>query len=98
MTPGTTAEDYTARFEMLAGKTGFNDTALKDIYFRGLCNPILQKIFTQDTLPSGLVAWKTVVQNLDCLHQSRMELKQSTGQANPIVRQMNQTVGPAKPQ
>ena len=34
MTPGTTAEDYTARFEMLTGRTGFNDATLKDIYIR----------------------------------------------------------------
>ena len=32
MTSGTTAEDYTTQFEMLAGRTGFNDAALKDIY------------------------------------------------------------------
>ena len=32
MTPSTTAEDYTARFEMLAGRTGFNDEALEDAY------------------------------------------------------------------
>ena len=30
MTPGTMAEDYMARFEMLMGRTGFNDTALED--------------------------------------------------------------------
>ena len=36
MTPGTMAEDYTARFEMLAGRTGFNDATLEDIYVRGL--------------------------------------------------------------
>ena len=29
MAPGMTAEDYTARFEMLAGRTGFNDAALE---------------------------------------------------------------------
>ena len=51
MTPRTTAEDYTARFEMLASQTGFNDAALEDIYVRGLPNSILQKIFTQVTLP-----------------------------------------------
>ena len=70
MTPGTTAEDYTARFEMLTGRTGFNDAALEDIYVRGLPNSILQKIFTQVTLPNSLAAWKTVVRNLDCLHRS----------------------------
>ena len=32
MTPGTMAEDYTARFEMLAGRTGFNNEALEDAY------------------------------------------------------------------
>ena len=75
MTPGTTAEDYTAQFEMLAGRTGFNNVALKDIYVRGLPNSILQKIFAQVTLPNGLAAWKMVVQNLDHLHQSLTELK-----------------------
>ena len=29
---GTTAEDYTAQFEMLAGQTGFNNEALEDAY------------------------------------------------------------------
>ena len=68
MTPGTMAEDYTARFEMLVGRTSFNDTALEDIYIWGLPNSILQKIFTQVTLPNGLAAWKMVTQNLNCLH------------------------------
>jgi len=68
MTPGTMAEDYTARFKMLAGRTGFNDTALEDIYIQGLPNSILQKIFAKVTLPNSLTAWKMVVQNLDHLH------------------------------
>ena len=71
MAPGMMAEDYTAWFEMLAGRTGFNDAALEDIYVRGLPNLILQKIFAQVTLPNGLAAWKTVVYRL---HQSLMEL------------------------
>ena len=61
MTPGTIAEDYTAQFEMLTGRTGFSDAALKDIYVQGLPNLILQKIFAQVTLPNGLAAWKMVV-------------------------------------
>ena len=61
MAPSTAAEDYTARFEMLAGRTSFNDAALEDIYVRGLPNSILQKIFAQVTLSNGLEAWKTVV-------------------------------------
>ena len=60
MTPGTTAEDYTAQFKMLAGRTSFNNTALEDIYVWGLPNSILQKIFTQVTIPNSLAAWKTV--------------------------------------
>ena len=56
MTTSTTAEDYMARFEMLAGRTSFNDAALEDIYVRGLPNLILQKIFAQVTLPNGLAA------------------------------------------
>ena len=75
MAPGMTAEDYTAWVEMLTGRTGFNDAALEDIYVRGLPNSILQKIFAQVTLPNGLAAWKTVVQNLDRLHRSLTELK-----------------------
>ena len=67
-TPGTMAEDYTARFKMLAGRTSFNHAALKDIYVQGLPNSILQKIFTQVTLPNSLAAWKMVVRNLDHLH------------------------------
>ena len=98
MTPGTTAEDYTARFEMLVGRTGFNDAALEDIYVWGLPNLILQKIFAQVTLPNGLAAWKTVVQNLDHLHQSLTELKRSTGKTNPSVGCTSHTVGQAKPQ
>ena len=47
MTPGTMAEDYMAWFEMLVGRTGFNDAVLEDIYIRGLPNSILQKIFAQ---------------------------------------------------
>ena len=92
------AEDYTAWFEMLVGRTSFNDAALEDIYVWGLPNSILQKIFAQVTLAKGLAAWKMVVRNIDCLHQSLMELKQSTGQANLSVGRMSQTVGQAKPQ
>jgi len=42
MAQGVTAEDYTAQFEMLAGRTRFNDAALEDAYIRGLPNSILQ--------------------------------------------------------
>jgi len=32
MTPGMTAEEYMANFEMISGRTGFNDTTLEDAY------------------------------------------------------------------
>ena len=46
---------------MLAGRTSFNDAALKDIYVWDLPNSILQKVFTQVTLPNSLAAWKMVI-------------------------------------
>ena len=98
MTPGTMAEDYTAQFEMLAGRTSFNNAALKDIHVWGLPNSILQNIFAQVTLPNSLAAWKTVILNLNHLHWILMELKQSTGQMNPVVGHMSQTASQAKPQ
>jgi len=51
---GIMAEDYTAQFEMLVGRTGFNDAALEDAYIQGLPNSILQKVFAQTTLPTGI--------------------------------------------
>ena len=98
MTPSTMAEDHMARFKMLTGRTSFNDTALKDICVWGLPHSILQKIFAQITLPNGLAAWKTVIQNLNRRDQSLTELKWSTGQMNLIVRHTSQMVGLAKPQ
>ena len=96
MTPGTMAGDYMAWFEMFTGRTGLNDAVLEDIYIQGLPSLILQKIFAQVTLPNGLAAWKMVVRNLNCLHQSLTELKWSTGQMNPFVGCTSQTVGQAK--
>jgi len=34
-----TAEEYTANFEMISGRTGFNDATLEDAYVRGLPSP-----------------------------------------------------------
>ena len=36
MTPGMTTEEYMANFEMLTGRTGFNEAALEDAYIQGL--------------------------------------------------------------
>jgi len=32
MTPSMTAEEYMANFEMISGRTGFNDAAVEDAY------------------------------------------------------------------
>jgi len=79
MAQGITAEDYTAQFEMLAGRTRFNNTALEDTYIQGLPKSILQNVFMQTTLPKVLDEWKTVVRNLDRLHCGLMELRRSMG-------------------
>src|SRR5882724_4851705 len=76
-TPGMMAEEYMASFEMLATRTGFNEAALEDTYIRGLPQAILLKVYSQTSLPSGLVSWKTGVCNLDQLQRGFAELKQS---------------------
>src|SRR5882724_6770832 len=77
MTAGMTADKYTARFEMLADRTGFNDAALEDVFIRGLPQSILFKVYSQTSLPSGLDNWKTIICNLDRLHWGFTELRQS---------------------
>ena len=54
MTPGTTAEDYTAQFEMLTGRTSFNDTALEDIRSR---SPQLQFHSAEDFCSDYIPQW-----------------------------------------
>ena len=68
MTPSTMAEDYRAWFEMLVGRTSFNNEAPEDTYICGLPNSILPKVFTQVTLPKVLDRWKMDIRNLEHLH------------------------------
>src|SRR5882724_1909384 len=77
MTMGMMAAEYTARFEMLADRTGFSEAALEDMFIRGLPQSILFKVYLQTSLPSGLDNWKTVICNLDHLHWGFAELRQS---------------------
>src|SRR5882724_10339332 len=77
MTTGMMADKYMAKFEMLADRTSFNDAALEDMFIRGLPQSILFKVYLQTSLLSGLDNWKTVVCNLDHLHQGFAELRQS---------------------
>src|SRR3979490_196473 len=75
MTSNMSADDYTAQFEILAGRTGFNDEALKDAYARGLPVMILDTVHTQPSLPSNLKAWKEAACQIDCNHCRLLEVR-----------------------
>jgi len=89
MMPGMTAEEYTANFEMLTGRTGFNEAALEDAYVQGLPQSILLKVYSQASLPSGMDNWKAVMHNLDCIQIGYAELKQSIHLSQAPFPQMN---------
>jgi len=55
MMMGMTDDEYTAKFEMLAGRTGFNKAALEDAFIQGLPQSILFKVYSQTSLPPGLI-------------------------------------------
>ena len=76
MNIGMMADEYMAKFEMLADRTGFNDAALVDMFIQGLPQSILFRVYLQTSLPSGLDNWKTIVHNLDFLHWGFAELRQ----------------------
>src|SRR5882672_8190809 len=88
MTTGMTADEYTAKFEMLAGRTGFNEVALEDTFIRGLPQLILFKVYSQMSLLSGLDNWKTIVCNLYFLHRGFAELRQSIHPTQTQTSQM----------
>src|SRR5882724_1737919 len=69
MMPGMTAEEYMANFEMLTGRTGFNEAALEDAYVRGLPQSILLKVYSWTSLPSGMDNWKAVMHNIGHLQR-----------------------------
>src|SRR3979490_1712094 len=75
MMSNMSADEYTAQFEILAGRTGFNDEALEDAYARGLPAMILDKIHAQPLLPSNLKAWKEATCQIDCNHCHLLEVR-----------------------
>jgi len=77
MTSNMSADDYTAQFEILAGRTGFNDEALEDAYARGLPAMILDKIHAQPSLPSNLKAWKEAACQIDRNHRRLLEVRRA---------------------
>jgi Retrotransposon gag protein/Zinc knuckle len=77
MTPNMSADDYTAQFEILASRTGFNDAALEDAYARGLPPAILDKIHAQPSLPQDLKAWKEAARQIDRNHRRLLEVRRA---------------------
>jgi hypothetical protein len=77
MISGMSADEYTAQFEILAGRTGFNDAALEDAYSRGLPAAILDKIHAQPSLPADLRSWKETACRIDRNHRRLMEVKRA---------------------
>ena len=76
MMTGMRADEYTDKFEILTQRTSFIEATLEDAFVWGLPQSILSKVYSQTSLLSGFDNWKTVVCNLDCLHQGFTELKQ----------------------
>ena len=83
MTSGMSADEYTAHFEILAGRTGFNDAALEDAYSHGLPAIILDKIHAQPLLPTDLRTWKEAACQIDCNHCCLIEVKQAQTMHTP---------------
>jgi len=54
MMMGMIADEYMAKFEMLVGRTGFNEAALEDAFTQGLPQLILSKVYSQTSLLLGL--------------------------------------------
>jgi len=77
-----TANAYMAKFEMLMGRTGFNEAALEDAFIQGLPQPILPKVYAQTLLLLGLDNWNIIMHNLDCLHQGFSELRVNPSDSN----------------
>lgn len=77
MTSNMSADEYTAQFEILAGRTGFNDAALEDAYARGLPPAILDKIHAQPSLPADLKAWKESARQIDRNHRRLLEVRRA---------------------
>ena len=75
MSLSMSADEYTAQFEILAGRTNFNDVALEDAYSQGLSTAILDKIHAQPTLPADCKAWKEAECQIDCNHRHLLEMK-----------------------
>src|SRR5882724_9544792 len=58
---GMMADEFTAKFKMLAGRTGFNEAVLEDAFIQGLPQLILSKVYSQTSLLSGLDNSKTII-------------------------------------
>src|SRR3979490_3145600 len=78
MTSNMSADEYTAQFEILAGRTGFNDEAFEDAYAWGLPAMILDKIHIQPSLLSNLKEWKEAACQMDHNYRHLLEVKSTS--------------------
>ena len=78
----------TAKFEMLVGRTSFNEVALEHMFIQGLPQSILVKVYSWNLSLLDLDNWMTIVHNLDHLHQGFTELKQCICPVWPNITQM----------
>ena len=78
MSLSMSADEYTSQFEILAGRTNFNEAALEDVYSRELSAAILDKIYAQLTLPVDLKSWRQHVKLISIIGDE-------AGIANPYL-------------
>jgi hypothetical protein len=75
---GHTADIYIMNFEEYKFETGYDDTALIEIFKDGMNVPLLEKIYALPTIPTNLKEWKQWACKLDRQRrevQSRMSRK-----------------------
>ena len=76
MSLSMSADEYTAQFEILVGRTNFNTAALEDAYSQDLSTAILDKIDAQPTLPADLKGLKEAACQIDYNNRHPLEMKQ----------------------
>lgn len=91
------AEEYTAHFEAIAGRTGFDEEALVDAYQRGLNARLLEKIHYTD-LPVGLAGWKEKARKLENLYRRLQQTTSTSSARAPTTPSRSLQTGARPPQ
>lgn len=82
-----TAEDYVAQFKEFMDETGYNDAALVEFFERGLSQPLLQRIYSLEKMPSDLQGWFHWAVKFDRQHrqlEARRSLTTLSSAAAPV--------------